>query len=265
MGNAGDVHYQFGADPDFVDRYKEQYWRFDPLAPLLFFDVGRVTAGADVFELDEFRRGRFYQEWTRPQGFGDAANVVVDKSATNCAILSIIRDERAGLVDDEMRRRTALIAPHIRRALLIGQAIDRKTVQAETFTEMLDGVSAGVFLVGAGGRLLHANAAGRAFLAEATVLITRGGRLAALSRTANQWLETALLAAGGGDPGSPRRGHSVPLTAADGEHCVAHVLPLAGPAGPRVAAPRATAAVFVHRVGLKVAFHAGDSREGISA
>ena len=251
VGKASDVHYQFGADPDFVDRYREAYWRFDPLAPLLFFDVGRVTAGADVFELDEFRRGRFYQEWTRPQGFGDAANVVVDKSATSCAILSIIRDEHSGFVDDEMRRRTALMVPHIRRAILIGRAIDLKTVEAETFAETLDGVTAGVFLLGAGGRLIHSNAAGRVLLAKGECLFASEGRLAARGRKARQALERALLAAGIDDPASPRRGESVALTTEDGELFVAHVLPLAGATSPKVGASRASAAIFVHRAALK--------------
>jgi DNA-binding CsgD family transcriptional regulator len=177
--------------------------------------------------------------------------VVVDKSATSCAILSIIRDERAGPVDDAMRQRTALLAPHIRRAVLVGKAIDHKTAEAETFAESLDAVSAGIFLVGADGRLMHANAAGRALLAAGKFLTARGGRLLASGRTESQWLETALLAATGRDPQSPSRAQSIPLASADGEQRVAHVLPLAGGAAPRVAATRATAAVIVHRAGLK--------------
>ncbi len=251
VSKAGDAHHQSGADPAFVDLYREGYWRFDPLAPLLFFEVGRVTSGGEVVELDEFRRGRFYQEWVRPQGFGDAANVVIDKSATACAILSIIRDERDGLVDDEMRRRTALLAPHVRRAVQIARGIDLKAAQAETFAEMLDGLSAGVFLVGAGGRLIHTNAAGRALLAEGRCLFAAAGRLAARSRSGNQALEVALLAASADVPASPRRGHSVALVTEDGEQLVAHVLPFTGESRPHVGASRATAAVFVQRVGLK--------------
>ena len=68
---------------------------------------------------------------------------------------------------------------------------------------------------------------------------------------ASQAIETALLAAVADNPASPRRGHSVALATEDGEQFVAHVLPLAGESRPRVGAARATAAVFVHKAGLR--------------
>ena len=56
------------------------------------------------------------------------------------------------------------IVPHIRRAVLIGRAIERKTAEAATLADTLDGLSAGMFLVDASGRIVHANASGHAML-----------------------------------------------------------------------------------------------------
>jgi DNA-binding CsgD family transcriptional regulator len=203
-----------------------------------------VICGAEIVEPGEFERGRFYQEWVRPQGFGDAANVVIGRSTRSCSILSIIRDGRPGPVDEEMRRRIALLAPHIRRAVLIGRSIELRTVKVDSFADVLDGIDAGVFLVDARSRLLHANVAGRRMLSDGGILTASQGRLTARSRSAGASIEKAVAAAlsttAATDPPS-----SVTLTAADGSCYVAHILPLSPQAQPRMPATRARAAVFV--------------------
>ena len=151
VSKAGDAYYQFGVDDHYLRLYREKYWQFDPLTPLLFFDVGQIVSRADYLPDDEFREGRFYKEWVAPQGFVDAANVVLDKSVTSCALLSVIRSTAQGMVDEEMRRRVALLAPHVRRAVLIGRVIDLKRTEAAALADSLDGLAAGMFLVDAEG------------------------------------------------------------------------------------------------------------------
>ena len=72
-----------------------------------------------------------------------------------------------------------LIIPHIRRAVLIGRVIELRTAEAATFADTLDGISAGMLLVDARGRIVHANASGRAMLAEGSLLRAADGKLAA--------------------------------------------------------------------------------------
>ena len=109
-------------------------------------------SATDLVPYDEFRRGRFYREWARPHGWVDVASAVIEKSATSCTFLSVVRHEANGLVDDEMRRRMALVIPHVRRALLIGKTIHRKQTEAVCFSDVLDGLSSGMILVDASGR-----------------------------------------------------------------------------------------------------------------
>jgi len=186
ISKVGDAHYHFGVSDHYLRLYRDTYWQFDPLAPLVFYDAGRVTTVSDYIPDDEFRDGRFYKEWAEPQGFIDSANVVLEKSATICAILSIIRGKVDGLVDDNARRRMELITPHVRRSVLIGNIIDLKAAEAATFADTLDGISAGMFLVDESGRIAHSNAAGRALLAAGDILRAAGDRLAAVNPEADQ-------------------------------------------------------------------------------
>ena len=141
--------------------------------------VEQVVSTTDLVPYEEFRRGRFYREWARPQGWVDVASAVIEKSATSCTFLSVARHEASGLVDDEMRRRMALVIPHVRRALLIGKTVHHKQAETICFTDILDGLSAGMILVDADGRIVHANAAGNA--------IARGRRFSPHDRSAAGW------------------------------------------------------------------------------
>ena len=82
-----------------------------------------------------------------PQGWIDAANGVLEKTATSCAYLSVVRSKAAGMVDEEMRRRMTLIVPHVRRAVRTGKVVDLRQAEAATFADILDGFSPAIFLV----------------------------------------------------------------------------------------------------------------------
>src|SRR5260370_7407085 len=157
MSQFGLTHYYCGVDPHYIQLYADTHSRFDPLTTLT--SPGKVVGSADIVRYDEYRRGPFYQEWLRPQGCVDVANVVLEKSSSNCAVLLTVLPG-AQMLDDEMRRRIALIAPHVRRALLINKAIDLRQSEAATFADTLDGLSAAIFLVDPGCRIAHANSPG---------------------------------------------------------------------------------------------------------
>src|SRR5258708_23766337 len=188
-----------------------------------------------------------------PQGFVDAADAVLEKSVASCAYLSVIRNQTQGMVDDAMRRRMAMIVPHVRRAVLISKVIDLTQAEAATFADVTDGVGAAMFLVDASARIVHANAAGDALLQERDFLRAVGGRLVAVEASTDQSLREIFAAAASGDNALGRKGIAVPLVALDGERYVGHLLPLT--AGKRRDAGvkyEAVAALFVQKAALEM-------------
>jgi DNA-binding CsgD family transcriptional regulator len=108
---------------------------------------------------------------------------------------------------------------------------------AVPLADVIDSLSAGVFLIGGDGAIVHANAQARAILASTDMLRVVRGRLVAADPQANLALRDALLAAIFGDVvGSA----ALPLTSRDGTRHVVQVRPL------RASVYRA-AAVFVDR------------------
>jgi DNA-binding CsgD family transcriptional regulator len=241
-----------GADPNSLQVYSESYPKLDPTADSPCFGVEQVVSATDLVPYEEFRRGRFYREWARPHGWVDVASAVIEKSATSCTFLSVVRHEANGLVDDEMRRRMALLIPHVRRALLIGQTIHRKQTEAVCFSDVLDGLSSGMILVDANGRIVHTNNAGNAILDAGDFLRSVCGRLVASDLAINAALREILVAANAGDAALGVKGIALPLTAHDGERHVAHVLPLTSGARREAGlAYNAVAALFIRKASLE--------------
>lgn len=241
-----------GANPESLQVYSESYPKLDLAADLPCTGVEQVVSTADLVPYEEFRRGRFYREWARPHGWGDVASVVIDKSATCCTFLSVVRDEARGPVDDEMRRRMALVVPHVRRALRIGKAVNLKQGEAACFSDILDRLSAGIIFVNVGGCIVHANAAGNAVLDAADILRAVGGRLVAGDAQINETLREILMVGDGCDPFPGFRHIALPMRARDGERYVAHVLPLTSGARRRAGVPYdAVAALLVRKAALE--------------
>jgi DNA-binding NarL/FixJ family response regulator len=116
---------------------------------------------------------------------------------------------------------------------------------------MIDRLAAGVFLVNAGGRILHINARGRAMLAEADALIAQRGVLRGENPKITRALCEVFDASARDGLQIGRKGVAVPLAGRSGKRYLAHVLPLAA-AGRPATGPRSAvvAAVLVRRAGL---------------
>src|SRR5690242_14195105 len=238
--------------PYYVRLYAETYWKFDPVASLPDCDVEQIVSVPDLVSYDEFRAGRFYREWAQPQGWVDAANAVLEKSATSCAYLSVVRNEKSGMVDEEMRRRMRLVVPHVRRAVRTGKVIDLSQAEAATFADILDGLSPAIFPGDAEGQIVHGNAAGRSVLDKCDVLRAVHGRLTAIDNQVDQALHAAFVAASKNDAETGSKGSALPMKGRAGERYVAHVLPLTASEKRRTrATSNAVAALFVRKAELE--------------
>ena len=249
----GNVYYESSTDPYYRQLYFDEYVKIDPTTIAHYFaDVEQPIAVADIMPYGEFLETRFYKEWCQPQGMVDGVSAVLDKSATSAAMFGVFRYERHGIVDDEARRRMRLIVPHIRRAVLIGGLVDLAAGEAASLADTLDGLSTGVCVVDAIGRIVHANAAGCVVLDVGDVLCAIGGRLVARDTKIDPTFQE-VLAAASTDATIGTKGIAFPLMARNGSRYVAHVLPLtSGTRRLAGIAYAATTAVFICKAGTEM-------------
>jgi DNA-binding CsgD family transcriptional regulator len=242
----------FGIEPRYVDLYVERYAKLDPTTTLMFqLETDDVASPIELLPHNEFANSFFYTEWLEPQGFVDLLQASLVRSPTDFVRLFFLRKRDSGMGDSSMRERLQLIVPHIRRAALVGQMVDRAAVEAATFGNALDGIGAGLFFVDASGRIVHANTSGQGMLAQGVLARGTSGKLAPYDASAEQGLDEIFGITESGDPDAEPRGGAISLTARDGEHYVAHVLPLtSGSRRQAGASSEAVAAVFVKKAAL---------------
>jgi DNA-binding CsgD family transcriptional regulator len=245
-------HHCGGMDPHYRRLYFDHYEKLDPTTGAqVMSGIGEPIGTVDIMAIDDFQKTRFYQEWRRPQGVVDFVAAALDKTATRAILFGVFRQHQHGFVDDETRWRMRQLVPHIRRAILIGKVIEHKTAEAATFADALDGLSAGMFVVDAEGRIVHSNASGQALLDDGAALDGAHGMIRPTDAAAARALKD-IVAASGDDAAMGIKDIAVPLTGRDGQHYAAHVLPLiAGERRRAGARYEAVAAVFVRKAEIE--------------
>ncbi len=256
--------------------YSEEAWRsylthyhhMNPFnVPAFRSRIGDIMVGSRHELYATFLASDFYREFAAPLGMLDAIQATVDRSASGIALLNFGRHRDAGVATDTQIRRMGLIAPHFRRAILIGGLIDRHVIQATAFVEAIDRLAAGVFMINPNGVMTHANRSGEAMIADGDPLrIVNGGALVAIDQAANRTLAAAIASAAQGDAGIGTTGMAMLLPGIGGRTFIAHVLPLA--AGERREASRyhSAAALFVReaKVDLDTAIGAAAQLYGLT-
>ena len=221
-------YFSWNDNPEYTKAYIETYAKLNPaiVPALIQTPVGQVSTFLDFVPLEQYRATRLYKEWSAPQGYIDAIQAVLDKSAISFAAATVMRHDRQGPTDDGARRRMRLLAPHFRRAVHIGKTINLKTVEAAALADALDGLAAAMFLLDAAGSIVHANTAGHILLEDGKVARRIGVRLAPADSTADKALQAIVVGAEAGDVAVGAQGIAVPLNARDGARWIMHILPL---------------------------------------
>lgn len=198
--------------------------QYDPIGMLRAFAAAQVVRTTDLMPCDEYLKSRTFQDWARPQR----------------------------LIGDEVRRRMQMIAPHVRRAVLISNAIESKTAQAKGFADVLNGLNAGVFFVDEAGRIVHANDRGKDLLATRDVLHAASGNLILREPRCNKAMSKVIAAATAGDMAVGSGATAISLTSRDGQRYVMHALALtSGARGLANVSRGAVAALFLRKEGLE--------------
>jgi DNA-binding CsgD family transcriptional regulator/PAS domain-containing protein len=236
----------FNEDPKYTQLYFEKYLPMNPMFPAAaFVDVGIVMTSDDIMPNEELIETRFYKEWIEPQGIVDSLAVNFEKGATRTSLINIRTDV---VIDENMRRRMAVLVPHWQRAVEIGRLFDQSKAKEEALTETLDHVEAAVFLVGADGAIAFANDPARRMLDQAVLVCARDGALHAVASGTDRMLHDIFTAAAIGDASIGVRGVALPLTASSSDRWFAHVLPLtSGRRQQAGQANHAVAAIFIRQ------------------
>lgn len=177
----------------------------------------------------EFQKSDFYLNWVKPQKLRDGLNTLfIDRKVVR-GVMVMTRYDGKPLLGDDERRLANFLSPHIRRAIAINDIVDKGRLALSLYRQVLDTLSVAVFVAGAGGRLVFANAQAEALLSSGDLLRLAAGKLVATRPDVAAVKFADAIARGiKGDRAAGISGIGVPLVGKSGERAAAYVLPLSG-------------------------------------
>ena len=247
----GGSAYDFGIEDQFRLSYFTTYIKIDPtLIGFNLAPIGEPMSTNDVIPYSDFEQTRFYKEWAVPQGWIDSVGVVLDRTATTSTLLGVMRNKVHGMVEEATIGRTRLVAPHLRRSILIGGQLEASGAKSEDLSKAFDRLSAAAVFVDSFGRVMHTNLAGQELFNRGAVVQVRDGMLSFVKSEADAEFRATLAASANGSQALGSRGIAIPLGNTDGQDFIAHVLPLTT-MGKRTSAQsyKASTVVFIQRAG----------------
>lgn len=254
----GGRYHSWGDDPEYTKSYFGEYIALNPIRKMQpLVPVGKVVSISGLIGAKQMREGRFYDEWMRPQGYVDNVLTNLDRSTSSYATFAVARHERHGLVDAQAVRRMNLLAPHLRRSVLIGKLSSFRRNEDEAWAELLEGIGAGIVLIDGRRRLVQANQTARAMIEEAEVIALVAERIECLDRHFSRDFRDFQEMVASGDERIGTAGMALPLRGKSGVDYIAHFLPMHGSSRrPAFDHPGAVAAIFFRRAEI-------DKRSGL--
>jgi DNA-binding CsgD family transcriptional regulator/PAS domain-containing protein len=189
---------------------------------------------------------RFIQEYLKPARVIDLLSLHLLLTPTRVASLGMGRNERNGAIAQREIELAGLLLPHLRRAVMISDVLDVRSIERERTAEALDALRCGVVLVDTHAAILHANSAAERMLRkDDSPIQASGGKFLAKAPSAARELRAAINLATKDEASIGKTGLAIGLTEAGEAPIFAHVLPLTGSDLRTRLQPAAIAAVFI--------------------
>jgi DNA-binding CsgD family transcriptional regulator len=192
-----------GTDPDYARRYADYYAARNVLwQQWMRRPPDAILTDRTLMPKEQLRRSEFYNDFLHPQE-GDEILISVAWQETDRAnILTLWRPERLGPWERGHMTALATLTPHLRRALQANQCISDLCVAHDVASEALHQLDHGVIFADDQARLLFANRAARAMLADARGLCLEQQRLTARRAKDAASLRRLIAGAAAGGGGS---------------------------------------------------------------
>jgi DNA-binding NarL/FixJ family response regulator len=184
----------------------------------------------------KFQTSRFYREWVAPQGLRDACLCKFVQTGDRIGIAVAVTSASRGLIQPQEHQFMQLLAPHFRRAAMIGDLLSTQSKTEQSYRHLIDLLSSPVILTDRYGKVHQINAAADTLLEKGEALQLVDGHLRANDKVQTtsasthvqhiQSLQQAIELAAQGDASLGHRGIGITLQAPGQTPLVAYVLPL---------------------------------------
>ena len=173
----GEIVFQTQWSQQWMTELKTWYAHMPVIPIWMSADIDNPTSQLQVEDEEEMRKSPFYQGWAKPQNLRDYCHTtLVRRDGMGGAIGAATYNGRHA-IDDRDRTTLCLLAPHFRRAMLIGGMLDDGRYAVQLYQELMDNITSGIIIVAQGGKLVFANTAADRLLSNGSCLSVQNNRL----------------------------------------------------------------------------------------
>jgi len=206
--------------------------QFDKLSPFHSLEKqarpGEVMTASHLVSQDSYKRSVFYNEWARKRDHWDYVGIMLSKQPGRMAGMAILRPSGAGIVTSNELDHMRSVAPHLKRAFMVGDLLDEYRNQSLMLGTVVAQAGFGVIMTSAEGRIVYCNPMAERLLATRSGLTSEHGHISAVDFQAAQNLKAKVFAATRpSEDEAP--GGTILLPNEDGSaSLVVHIVPLTG-------------------------------------
>ncbi len=197
-GSSGNVSVSHEIDPDWIQCYNNELFRYDPSPALIQDNPGRVVVDAVTGPRPADLTGDarlFYNELMLPQSFRHTLHSgLFDEGRRNLGII-LQRPPRPGAFSAAQVAILQALTPHLNRALILHARLQAVDQMVSGLAVLLDRMPVGVVLLNGMSDIVHANNRAEQVLRNSPLLRTLNRRLQASGARDNRQLQGRIAAA----------------------------------------------------------------------
>lgn len=191
---------------------------------------------------------RMGREWSTPNKVTDGLCLALVKQAERVGTLVISTTSDRRPISQGDLDELGFLAPHLRRAVTIGDLFELQQEQSAIYRSLVDNLSCAVLLVSPTLKLIYANSMGETLLANGSLVKSAKGKVAFTGSTVHACIQQTIVTGQRNEVALGSKGIGVPLSPVR-LPAIAHVLPLAGRNQDSLYHPKAAAAIFIAMAG----------------
>lgn len=242
-------------DPAMLEPLQREYGATVPFSTALPkmdldtpFTVDSIYALQGPGARQNWLESRIVREWVEPNRLDDFFWVALIKRPTRVGTLMVVTDKDRRQISSQDLELISQLAPHVRRAVTIGDLFEAERRKAEIFSSIIEGLDHPVLIVADDMQILFANPAAEALLSENISVSSARGQLSFTYADANAAIGLAVELGTRDEFALGPSGINIPLVRA-AVPAVAHVMPLARREISARVSQRAAAAIFIAAAG----------------
>ena len=167
-----------------------------------------------------------FQSIAEPLGLGDSVTATIWREPSRFATFSFSVPNTRGEVSEEEMQFFSLIVPHVKRAVMIGDLLELKSVQSTALQHLIDTLGHAALVLRADGHIITLNRRAQALLDNRQIIRPNGGKLETADELAGEALTRTIARAEQDEAAMGHAGIGIPLSRAPAP-AIAYVLPLA--------------------------------------